>query len=140
VRSIVCLVVAVAAACAGSSPAQPLAAPPRSTGDPLRPAAPAPSERECDELITHAVKLGIDDQAARAVEPAASQADHEATRRKLHADFVPGCRALARPAYQCAIAATSLAGLAGCQRTASSSTSNSSVAPPGIRPPAPRSP
>jgi hypothetical protein len=54
-----------------------------------------------------------------------------------------GCRTLPLSAFRCAIAATTLSALAACQpiqRTPSSSTSNSSVAPPGITPPAPRSP
>ena len=102
-----------------------------------------PGERECDELITRAVALGIDEQAQRPGEPATTEADHEAVRRKLHEDFVAGCRALPRVAYRCAIAATTLSALAGCepvQPTPSSSTSNSSVAPGGMIPPAPRSP
>lgn len=104
---------------------------------------PSPSERECDELITHAVALGIDEQAGRPAEPQATEADHEAIRRALHEDFMTGCRALAPEAYRCAIAAPTLAALSACQpaqRTPTSSTSNSSVAPGGMTPPAPRSP
>jgi hypothetical protein len=104
---------------------------------------PPPSERECDELITHAVALGIDEQAARPTEPQATEADHEAIRRALHEDFMTGCRTLAPDAYRCAIAAPTLAALSACepaQRTPISSTSNSSVAPGGMTPPAPRSP
>lgn len=99
-----------------------------------------PSERDCDELITHAVALGIDEQAARATGPHTTEADHEAVRRRLHEDFMSGCRTLSREAVRCAVAASSLSALAGCQPTPSSSTSNSSVAPGGISPPAPRSP
>jgi hypothetical protein len=48
---------------------------------------------------------------------------------------------MAREPYACAMAATTLRDLAGCdQRTPSSSTSNSSVAPGGMTPAAPRSP
>ena len=118
---------------------------PRPPPGPADPAAPgqspppaAPSEPECDQLITHAVALGIDEQAARSAHTTASE--HEAVRRSLHDDFVAGCRRLPRDAYQCAMAATTLPALAACQRTPSSSTSNSSVAPGGITPPAPRSP
>jgi citrate synthase len=122
-----------------------VAAHPRSTAphEPAAPSAPPPSERECDELITRAVALGVDDQAARSTEPQATEADHEAVRHSLHEDFMTGCRALTRDAYRCAMAATTLAALSACepaQRTDSSSTSNSSVAPAGITPPAPRSP
>ena len=105
------------------------------------PPAPAgPGERECDELITHAVVLGIDEQAARPAEQRATEADHEAVRRKLHDDFMTGCRMLPRDAFRCAIAANTLVEFAGCQATRNSSTSNSSVAPGGMTPPAPRSP
>ena len=128
------------AACSGGAvaPPQPPQQPPRHDRAP--PVEPAPSERECDELITHAVALGIDDEAARAVEPRTTEADHEAVRRGLHDDFAAGCRTLPRAAYRCALAATTLAELAGCQPSPSSSTSNSSVAPGGITAPAPRSP
>jgi len=101
-----------------------------------------PTEQECDELIIHAVALGIDEQAAR-VDPHATASDHEAIRRALHEEFMTGCRALSRDAFRCAIAATTLTELARCQpaqRTPSSSTSNQSVAPGGMTPPAPRSP
>jgi hypothetical protein len=120
---------------------------PRPRPDPADPAAPgqppppaAPSEPECDQLITHAVALGIDERAARSAHTATTESDHEAVRRSLHDDFVAGCRRLPRDAYQCAMAAATLPALAACQRTPSSSTSNSSVAPAGITPPAPRSP
>jgi hypothetical protein len=108
--------------------------------DPAQPTPPSPGERECDELITHAVVLGIDEKRERPDEPRSTEADHEAVRHKLHEDFMAGCRTLSRAAYQCAMAATQLAELARCQPTPSSSTSNSSVAPGGIAPPAPRSP
>jgi len=136
VRRIAWLVVA---ACSSGSTApehpQPLPAP-RDAG---LAAQAGPGERECDELITHAVMLGIDEQAARP-EPRATEADHEAVRRTLHDELMSGCRALPRDAFRCAIAATTLAELAGCQSTRNSSTSNSSVAPGGMTPPAPRSP
>jgi hypothetical protein len=125
----------VLAACASGSTA-------RDRAQPLPGADPAasagPSERECDELITHAVALGINEQPAG--ESHTTPADHEAVRRRLHEDFMTGCRSLSRDALRCAMAATTLAALAGCQPTRSSSTSNSSVAPGGITPPAPRSP
>jgi hypothetical protein len=160
------------AACSGSAggvahpappPAAPSAPPPADDDD------DAPREAECDQLITHAVALGIDEEresrgvgtptappAGRGGTPRgideerrsrgvgsgahSTESDHEAVRRALHDDFLAGCRTLPRDAYRCAMAATTLAALAACQRTPSSSTSNSSVAPGGILPPAPRSP
>jgi hypothetical protein len=126
----------VVTACSASpaSPTRPQPAPiPPPSG---APAPVAPSERECDELITHAVALGIDEQAPSRT----TEADHEAVRRRLRDDFLTGCRGLPREAIRCAIAAGTLSGLAACQPTPSSSTSNSSVAPGGMTPPAPRSP
>ncbi len=125
-------------ACGGTAPrsTQPAPAP---TPPTAAPPPAGPGERECNELITHAVALGIDDEAAHG-SPRTTEADHEVVRRELHEELVNGCRGLPRDAYRCAMAATSLDALAGCQRTPSSSTSNSSVAPPGITPPAPRSP
>jgi hypothetical protein len=72
--------------------------------------------------------------------PATTQSDHEAVRRGLREDFLAGCRTLSRAEWRCAVAAPTLAALSACQATPSSSTSNSSVAPGGIAPPAPRSP
>ena len=100
----------------------------------------APGEQACDELITHAVALGIDEQAAHPTAPQATAADHEAIRRSLRDEYLAGCRALSREAYRCAMAATTLAQLSACQRTPINSTSNRSVAPAGMTPPAPRSP
>jgi hypothetical protein len=135
------------AACSGGAGGAAHPAPPPAAHAAPPPADDAPSEAECDQLITHAVALGIDEEReSRGVGPPtappahSTESDHEAVRRALHDDFLAGCRTLPRDAYRCAMAATTLAALAACQRTPSSSTSNSSVAPGGILPPAPRSP
>jgi hypothetical protein len=128
------------AACSGGAGGAAHPAPPPAAHVAPPPADDAPSEAECDQLITHAVALGIHEQAGGAPGARSTESDHEAIRRALHDDFLAGCRTLARDAYRCAMAATTLAALAACQRTPSSSTSNSSVAPGGILPPAPRSP
>ena len=120
------------AACSGGSSAPAHPAPIPTTPPPATEAAP--SEPECDELITHAVALGIVE--AGGAQPT-TQADHEAIRRGLREDFMTGCRELPRAALRCAIAAPTLDALAACQRTPSSSTSNSNVAPGGMAPPAP---
>ncbi|HET9624054.1 MAG TPA: hypothetical protein VFP84_21930 [Kofleriaceae bacterium] len=142
-RAVLASAVCGGAACGGATP--PPARPAPIAAAPSTAAPPAgPSERECDELITHAVALGIDEQAAHGGEPATTEADHEAVRRQLHEEVMNGCRALPREAFRCAVEAASLSALAACgasdQRSPSSSTSNSSVAPGGITPPAPRSP
>lgn len=130
------------AACSGGS-AAPAHPEPIPTTPPAA-AQAAPSERECDELITHAVALGIGEATGSAAgAQATTQADHEAVRRGLREDFMTGCRLLPRAAWRCAIAAPSLPALAACgpaQDTPSSSTSNSNVAPGGITPPAPLAP
>ena len=128
------------AACSGGAGGAAHPAPPPAAHPPAAaPTDDAPSEPECDQLITHAVALGIDEQAG-APAPRSTESDHEAIRRALRDELLAGCRALPRDAYRCAMAATTLTALAGCQRTPSSSTSNSSVAPGGMTRPAPRSP
>ena len=101
----------VAACSSGTASHGPLS--PHPTGDPA-PSHAGPGERECDELITHAVALGIDERAARSGEPRTTEADHEAIRRKLNEDFVTGCRALPRDAYACAIASRTLSEFVVC--------------------------
>jgi hypothetical protein len=136
VRWIVWLLVAACSGGAGGA-ARPAPAPTARPTPP--PADDAPGEAECDQLITHAVALGIaergTDPSGGPPAPRSTESDHEAIRRALHDEFVAGCHALPRDAYRCAMAATTLAALAECQRTPSSSTSNSSVAPGGILPP-----
>jgi hypothetical protein len=62
-------------------------------------------------------------------------------RAQLHDELASSCGVMPREQHACAMAATTLGELAACdQRTPSSSTSNSSVAPGGITPAAPRSP
>jgi hypothetical protein len=131
----------MAFACSAGTVAPPHPPPRAPRRDPA-PTATTASERECDELITHAVKLGIDERASEpgGEKPQTTAADHEAVRRKLHEDFMADCRTLPHEAVRCAMAQTTLAELSRCQSTRSNSTSNSSVAPGGMTPPAPRSP
>jgi hypothetical protein len=125
------------AACSGGA-AAPVHPEPRPVSGDAQPVRTTASERECDELITHAVVLGIDERSKET--PSTTAADHEAIRRKLHEDFMAECRTLSHEAVRCATAAPTLTELTACQSTRSSSTSNSSIAPGGITPPAPRSP
>ena len=96
----------------------------------------APSEKECELLVTHVVDLTLREHPP---EPAPSEAEAQAIAQPLRS-FVAECTALSREAYRCGMEATSLVTVTACHATPSSSTSNSSVAPPGITPPAPRSP
>lgn len=101
---------------------------------------PGPSERDCVDLVAHAVEIYVAEvkqtkptQVPTGDEIAKIEAD-------LRGQFLAGCRASTLEGHRCAMAATTTAELATCQRTPSSSTSNSSVAPPGITPAAPLSP
>lgn len=97
---------------------------------------PPPSAAECEALVVHAIELGTRERAAATAPTEAERAQLRATLQP----FVDECTAMPRESYRCALAATTTAQLAGCQATRSSSTSNSSVAPGGITPAAPRSP
>jgi hypothetical protein len=90
------------------------------------------TEQECDRLFTHSVEV-------TATEPLAAAEQAKVT-AELRTKLMPECRQQPRSLYDCAMAARDAAAMAACQRTPSSSTSNSRVAPPGITPPAPRAP
>ncbi len=132
----------LAAACSSGGGGHPR--PPVPTAPPdAAPAAPAagPTERECEQLITHAIALRVG-ELARTLPPeqVPTEAEQAALATELRGTFLADCRHGTRRGYDCAIAAKTLAELGGCQATRSSSTSNSKVAPGGIVPPAPRSP
>jgi hypothetical protein len=107
------------------------------------PIEPAPTAAECDALVAHAVQLAAADQRAHERDHA-SDDDAARVERDLSVEYGPSCRAMSRAGYRCALAAATLDAFAACggpaQATRSSSTSNSSVAPGGITPAAPRSP
>jgi len=145
------------AACGGghAAPARPAPAPLRHDAGVAAVGQP-PSAAECDRLIAHAVDLGMAEQRAhRTPERVPTEEQLAKVRAQLHDGYAAACHALTREALACAMAATTLdtlaacdapgasgdaAGAAGPQATPSSSTSNSSVAPGGMTPPAPRSP
>jgi hypothetical protein len=136
VRRIAILITLVAC----SAPSAPPPRPPAPTGPGSAAPPPAveagPSAAECDALVAHAIDLD-----ARERGPAAAPSDAERTQLRAQLQpFVDECAALPRASYACAAAATSTAQLAACQATRSSSTSNSSVAPGGMTPAAPREP
>ena len=126
-----CVLLLVAAACSSTSraPTHAEPTPPRDAGAPVATAA-VPTDAECTALIAHALSLGV----AEDREPA-SPDEQAKIRAQLEADFLPRCRAGGREELRCGLAAPTTAALVACQRTPSSSTSNSSVAPPGIKPP-----
>ncbi len=131
----------VVAACSGSTPPPTRPTPPTGGGSerPGGTALAAPTERECEQLVAHAVSLGAAERTGRPPDQLSTEAEQDQLRIRLR-PFIDECRALPRDSYRCGVDATTLGMLAECHSTRSSSTSNSSVAPPGIAPPAPRSP
>ena len=130
----------VACSSSASTPTHPQPQPQPQRTDASVATAAGPTAHECDALITHAIELGMAHQrATRPPDQLPTEADREALRTRLR-PYADECRTLPRDAYRCAIAATTTAELTGCHATLSSSTSNSSVAPGGITPAAPRSP
>jgi hypothetical protein len=73
------------------------------------------SERECDDLIAHAVELGTYERAAKQG-GAPTADDQRALASDLRARLAPGCHALSRTRYACAMAATTLDILDDCDR------------------------
>jgi hypothetical protein len=116
--------------------------PDNGTTAPLDGAAGAPTERECDALVAHAIALRVAElKQTLPAEQVPTDAEQAALGAELRGQFLADCRRGTRRGYDCAIAANTLAELGGCQVRPRSSTSNSSVAPGGILPPAaPRSP
>lgn len=129
-----------AAACSGGSgtPSRPTKPAPVPTPDAGVAVAPALTAAECDQLVAHAIDLAVQARSP-AADPAPSEAERAKIAEPLRA-LAAECTALDRAAFRCGMEATTLAALGACQTTFSSSTSNSKVAPPGITPPAPRSP
>ena len=131
----------VVAACSSSAapPTRPTDPTGSGTTDTGTPVADTPTERECEQLVAHALALGAAERTSRTPDQLSTEADQEHVKPTLR-PFIDECRALPRDGYRCAIAATAISELAACHSTRSSSTSNSSVAPPGITPPAPAAP
>ncbi len=103
-------------------------------------ATPGPTERECTELVAHAVGLYVAEVRKAKQTPFPTADETAKIEADLRAQFLGDCRTSTSERYLCARAATSINELATCQATPSSSTSNSNVAPPGITPAAPLSP
>ena len=92
------------------------------------------SVADCHRLFVHVVAL--DDHAQKMVDSERAQVIDQ-----LESELERECLTKPRAVVQCGIDAPTSDAIAACdQPMPSSSTSNSSVAPPGITPPAPRSP
>jgi len=92
-------------------------------------AAP-PTSAECQVLAKHIVQVTVSERPA---DQQISEAEQD------HIITAMACDGVTREIYDCAMAASASTAMAACdQRRLSNSTSNSSVAPGGITPPAPR--
>ena len=126
------------ASCGGGGHAAPQAPAPRA---PAPRATEAVNERatevsvdECHRLFVHVVALDV--HAQNMVDAERAQVVD-----KLEGELGRECLTKPRAVVLCGIDAPTSDAIAACdQPMPSSSTSNSSVAPPGITPPAPRSP
>lgn len=112
-RGFLALGIALAAACS-SSGARP-APPPAGGSSAAPPAGEALSERECDEVIAHAVALRVGELAQTLPpEQLPTEAEQATMRAELRTTFLAPCRSGTRAGYACAIAATSIREFAAC--------------------------
>lgn len=102
--------------------------------------APGPTERDCRDQFAHAVDLEVTAMRTAKPEQGPTADEIRTLENELRDRYLPSCRAGTLDGHHCAMAATTLAELGSCHATPSSSTSNKSVAPPGMSAPAPRSP
>ena len=131
------------AACSGTAGRTTPVGPAAGTGSAAPVADIAVTEHDCDELFAHVTTLVAAERNATRPDQPTSEADQTEQRGIDHAQRMTECRALPRTAIECALAARTSEAVAACDRdqaTRSSSTSNSSVAPGGMTPAAPRSP
>jgi hypothetical protein len=135
INAVKTLLVVALVACSGPAKPQHVERPLPVVTDAAPPPETGPTGAECDQLLEHALVL--------ATPPGKKLSESELAnaRAKMHDAFTSECLAMPRDRFQCAMTAPSMPELAACdQATRSSSTSNSSVAPGGITPAAPRSP
>ena len=105
-------VVLVVAACGPRANPQPV---PHPTTTSVVAAGPeAPSDRECEQLIAHAVELRVGELRATKPAQVPSDADQDAARRDITASLGADCRRISRATYACAVAAKTTAELVGC--------------------------
>jgi len=103
-------------------------------------ATPGPGEQDCADLFAHAIELTVAEVKKTTPAQAPTADDVAKLSIEVRDQYLSSCRAGTVDGHRCAMASTTLGDLSACQATPSSSTSNSSVAPPGIAPGAPRSP
>jgi hypothetical protein len=104
---------ALVVACSGAHPTNDPRPQPGSAGvAPI--AADAPNERECDQLIAHAVELRIAELRATKPSQLPTDADQQAAATSVRTALGAECRHVSRTAYACAIAAKTTHELTGC--------------------------
>jgi hypothetical protein len=102
------LLVLALASCGGGHfrPADP-APPPARHDVQVQAAEPAPGAEECELLLDHAIGL---------TGKQLTDDEHAKVRAQLHDDLLGQCQAMPRATYRCAIAATTMPELAGCDQ------------------------
>jgi hypothetical protein len=106
------LLLAVLVACGGrqSTPSHPSAG----SGAGADTGSGPPSERECAELIAHALDLAAAERRAAKPDEALTDDERRALDGETRADLGPGCRSLTRARYACAMAVTNLQAIDRC--------------------------
>lgn len=109
---------AAVAACGGggSGPRPPAPAPAPAPDASPAAADDAPTARECEAVLDHALAL-----RTAGVQPPLTAGELGPLREELRTAFAADCRAGSRAGYRCAIAATSLRALAACAGSGSGS-------------------
>ena len=110
-RRVLFLLAVVGCSSPQSSSPTPIARTRTEATTPVAPAHDAPSEPECDALLTHA--LGI---TLATIQPPPAEADRVALRGELRGAFIADCRAGTRVYHQCGLAAKTVADLQACKR------------------------
>lgn len=117
--ALLALVSATTACSSGGGRARPPGGGGSAVPDAGPPVAAAPSERECDDLIAHAIALRTAELARTLpADQLPTEAEQAALRAELRTTFLPECRGGTRAGYACAIAATTLADFQRCPGTA----------------------
>jgi len=105
-------IVVLVAACGARANPQPT---PHPTTAPVVAAGPeAPTDRECEQLIAHAVELRVGELRATKSAQVPSDAEQDAARREVAGSLGAECRRVSRATYACAIAAKTTAELVAC--------------------------
>jgi hypothetical protein len=106
------VLVAVVAACGSRANPQPTSHP--TTTSTVAAGPEAPTDRECEQLIAHAVELRVGELRATKPSQVPTDADQDAARHDIAASLGADCRRISRATYACAVAAKTTTELVGC--------------------------